>query len=354
VNLRVGDRVQVRSKPEILATLDERGCLDGLPFMPQMLDSCGKRFRVSKRAHKLCDTVNGTGARRMTNAVFLDDLRCDGQAYGGCEMECLIFWKEAWLERVSVAEDGDHERGRPLRQQAPSPRLHELVLRHARSPEKHDTAGGPIYSCQATKMPSATTALSVWNLRQYVEDIRSGNARLGQILSVLFFLVYDAVATSGLGLGSFMKWTYDKAQRLRGGTPYPSRPGRLPRHSRTPSMTLGLLPGEIVKVKTHEAVLETLNEDLINRGMSFHTEMVPYCDRSFRVSKSVRRIMNEKTGQLTELKNACVVLEGAPCVGRYTKPLLCPRGMSPYWREIWLERIEPAGCTNADAGRRCG
>ena len=50
--------------------------------------------------------------------------------------------------------------------------------------------------------------------------------------------------------------------------------------------------------------------------------------------------MNEKTGQLLELKNQCLVLEGAPCVGRFTKPLLCPRGMSPYWREIWLERVE--------------
>jgi hypothetical protein len=55
--------------------------------------------------------------------------------------------------------------------------------------------------------------------------------------------------------------------------------------------------------------------------------------------------MNEKTGQVMELKNECVILEGAPCVGRYTNPLLCPRGMYPYWRENWLERMEPAGCS---------
>ena len=61
-----------------------------------------------------------------------------------------------------------------------------------------------------------------------------------------------------------------------------------------------------------------------------------------RVDKRLRRILNEKTGQILELKNPCVVLEGSTCKGNYTRPLLCPRGMQPYWREIWLERGESA------------
>ena len=55
--LRVGDVVEVRSAAEILATLDERGELDGLPFMPEMLRFCGRRLTVHKVAHKLCDTI---------------------------------------------------------------------------------------------------------------------------------------------------------------------------------------------------------------------------------------------------------------------------------------------------------
>ena len=50
--------------------------------------------------------------------------------------------------------------------------------------------------------------------------------------------------------------------------------------------------------------------------------------------------MNEKTGQIMELKNPCLTLEGVGCEGRFTKPLLCPRGMAPYWREIWLEKAQ--------------
>ena len=98
--LKAGDWVEVRSKAEILATLDKQGRLDGLPFMPEMLKHCGQRVRVSKRAHKTCDPPSGIAARRMRNAVHLDDLRCDGQAHGGCQAGCLIFWKEAWLKPV--------------------------------------------------------------------------------------------------------------------------------------------------------------------------------------------------------------------------------------------------------------
>ena len=100
MNPCAGDWIEVRSKEEILSTLDENGRLDGLPFMPQMFQYCGQRLQVFKRAHKTCDTVNQTGGRSLAGGVHLQT-RCDGKAYGGCEAACLIFWKEAWLKRVT-------------------------------------------------------------------------------------------------------------------------------------------------------------------------------------------------------------------------------------------------------------
>src|SRR6266849_583655 len=100
MRLRVGDWVEVRSKKELLATLDENGRLDGLPFMPQMFGYCGQSFEVFRVAHKTCDTVNGTGGRELPHGIHLN-LRCDGQAYGGCQAACLIFWKEAWLKPIT-------------------------------------------------------------------------------------------------------------------------------------------------------------------------------------------------------------------------------------------------------------
>src|SRR2546426_1966071 len=100
LNLHTGDLVEVRSKAEILSTLDQNGRLEDLPFMPEMLRYCGQRFRVYKRAHKTCDFVTHTGIRKLSNAVHLEGLRCDGSAHGCCQAQCLIFWKEAWLRRV--------------------------------------------------------------------------------------------------------------------------------------------------------------------------------------------------------------------------------------------------------------
>src|ERR1043166_9230398 len=88
LDLKVGDWVVVRPAEEILVTLDAKARFEEVPFMPQMLQHCGKKFRVRKRAHKLCDTAFGTGGRQLTDAVFLDDTHCNGEAYGGCEMGC--------------------------------------------------------------------------------------------------------------------------------------------------------------------------------------------------------------------------------------------------------------------------
>ena len=104
LKLRVGDWVEIRSKEEILKTLDHKGQLDGLPFMPSMFQYCGRRFKVYKRAHKTCDTVFPVRGRRVADAVHLET-RCNGLGYGECQAGCLIFWKEAWLKRVKAEND---------------------------------------------------------------------------------------------------------------------------------------------------------------------------------------------------------------------------------------------------------
>src|SRR4026208_550228 len=104
MDLFVGDCVGVRSKDETLSPRDKNGQLDGMPFMPEMFASCGKRFRVFKRAHKTCDTVNDYKGRKLEDAVRREGSRCDGSAHGGCEAGCMIFWKTAWLRPVKRAD----------------------------------------------------------------------------------------------------------------------------------------------------------------------------------------------------------------------------------------------------------
>src|SRR5256884_9912043 len=91
-----GDLVEVRSSAEILSTLDERGALENLPFMPEMLSFSGRQYRVSRRAFKTC--VDDQEMRKLENTVFLEDLRCDGKSHGGCAKTWLIFLEKAWLK----------------------------------------------------------------------------------------------------------------------------------------------------------------------------------------------------------------------------------------------------------------
>ena len=122
----VGDLVEVLSPQEILATLDEHGELESLPFMPEMLQFCGKRFHVDKVAVKACDTITNSGMYRMHNAVHLSNIRCDGSAHGGCQAACNIYWKDAWLRRIEgpeAANAGSQEPGQTARLYARAPRV---------------------------------------------------------------------------------------------------------------------------------------------------------------------------------------------------------------------------------------
>ncbi len=346
--LSVGDWVEVRSKAEILRTLDKDGKIDGLPFMPELFAYCGKRFRVFKRAHKTCDTVNDYKGRKMKDAVHLDDLRCDGSAHGGCQAGCLIFWKLEWLKPVAdgtspaAASNGETSSARAG--------CTEADVMAAIQP-----GGGPNYACQATLLPAATEPLPWWSPGQYVEDLTSGNIGLLRWCRGMFYMGYKGLANAGIGVGRAMLWTYDSTAKLRGGFPYPRRKGVIPFGQRTPGAELNLKEGEWVRVKSYPEILATLDDHNKNRGLYFDAEMVPHCGRTFKVLKSVTKIVNEKSGALQEFKTPCVILDGGVCEARYSEcRLFCPRAIFAYWREIWLERIPaPAGCDDAGGNDHC-
>lgn len=325
--LSAGDWVEVRTKEEILKTLDKEGRLDGLPFMPEMANFCGQRLRVFKRAHKTCDPPNGLGGRRMLRTVHLEDVRCDGAAHGGCQARCLLFWKEAWLKTSKVEA---HEGSAGCTDD-------DLVQAAC----CHDDPSGPRYTCQSTELSLATQPLPWWDLRQYIEDYTSGNARLLHLASAFLFFLYQHLVSAGLGLGAPLRWIYDAVQKLRGGTPYPARPGRVPRGTPTPSAKLDLRPGDLVRVKPYNEILTTLDENSHNRGMCFDPEMVPYCGGEYRVLSRIHTIIDETSGRMRHLKNECIVLENVVCKACYAKHRrFCPRSIYPYWREIWLERVQ--------------
>ncbi len=337
--LRVGDWVEVRSREEILKTLDGNGWLDGMPFMPEMFAFCGKRFQVYKSAHKTCDTVFPVRGRRVDRTVHLDT-RCDGSFHGGCQAGCMIFWKEAWLKPVTPSS-GLKTKG-PRGSVDPAGHRSALgcseadVIANAAVPSHGDTT----YVCQATRLPYASSDLEWWQPGQYLEDYLSGNVSLWRIICGISYFLFYSLSNAGVGLGQPIRWIFDHLHSLWCGSPFPRRNGTIPVGQPTPVRTLHLQPGELVRIKPYSEILQTLNTQNRNRGLYFDAEEVPYCGGTYRVLRRVNRIVNERTGKIQEMKVPCIILDSVICEARYSEcRMFCPRSIYSYWREAWLERV---------------
>lgn len=308
----VGDCVQVRSPREILETLDANGTLDGLPFMPEMIEWCGRPFKVQRRVEKTC--VDGYPVRRFAanDVVILDGPRCDAGSHDGCKHACRIFWKQAWLRptvdvppSVGYAMEGADELRARLK---------------VKVDEQH-------YFCQSTELLRATEDYRnrrLLSLRIAVREWRDGDLDMLELLRM------------------FVPWIGLRLYRLAGG-----KRGLLGPHKRTPTESLGLQPGDRVRVKSKAEIVATLDGKRRNRGMAISPETFRCCGHEAEVRCRVDRLIDEKTGIMREIPNTVALVNMRPdaslceeclCGG---EPGDCPRGEIMYWREIWLEKLTP-------------
>jgi hypothetical protein len=309
-----GDLVTVRSAGEILATLDADGTLDGLPFMPEMLDWCGKAFRVMRRVEKTC--VAGHPMRRFpgNDVVILDGARCDGHAHDGCKHACRLFWKEAWLRPIEAGAT------MPRSEQGSETGVEELLVRlKVKSDERH-------YFCQSTQLLLATRAFPKarmdWTMRIALRELRSGDVSVARMLRL------------------WMRYLPQRLQRATGGRGWLHGP-----HKRTPTESLNLQAGDVVRIRRRDKITETLDKNGRNRGMGICSEMLRCCGGEARVRHRVDRLIDEETGLMRELSDTVMLsniwnseslTEECLCYGQLGD---CPRGEVMYWREIWLERV---------------
>lgn len=331
MSFRVGDLVEVLSLPEVMATLDAGGMLEGMPFMPEMAQFCGKRFKVFREATKICDTIDKSGHRRMSGTVLLEGVHCDGKAHGDCEARCMVFWRREWLKRVASAHDLRSGRiavqvlrpAKGSRDGADQSNEHYGRLLACATRPGDGATSGPAYVCQITQLKQASRPFRWWDMRPYVRDVASGNRKLWEVIRSLLITLFN--------------WF----QEIRGGCVYPHlEQGRL---KKTPAVTLNLQPGDLVRARSEAEIFETLDANNKNRGLWFDKSMLPFCGRTFRVAHRVRRIINERTGQMIQMApdSPIILLEGVLCPGDYHK--LCPRSEYLFWREAWLEKVGSPG-----------
>jgi len=309
-SLRAGDTVRVRSPAEILATLDADGTLDGVPFMPEMVDTCGRTFHVMRRVEKTC--VDGYPMRCFpgNDVVILDSPRCDGGGHDGCKHGCRVFWKNAWLAPVEADEamevpDADA-----------SARLRDRL--RVKVDARH-------YFCQSTELYRATQAFAgsrrLLTVRIALREVRAGDLSVPRAIVLLSRWVVQ-------------RWLrrFGIDERLRGHQQHTLNP------------PLGLNAGDRVRVKPRAAVAETLNEHMRNRGLGICYEMTRCCGRKAEVRYRVDRLIDERTGIMRDISNTVtlknvnrsrILGEECLCKGQLGD---CPRGELMYWRESWLEK----------------
>ena len=319
LDLRPGELVRVRPAAEIFATLDASGSLDGLPFMPEMLKYCGRTLPVAQRADSTC--AGSGAARRMRDTVHLQRIRCDGSAHDGCQAACLMFWKEAWLERV---RDGNGSAPRPLDEQEQL-YVTDTLLANTRVM----TSDGTRYRCQATQIPEASEHLRpLKDVDQYVNALK--NWKLPKVLRGFFVALVNRWQ-------AFSRTRLPERLQIAGGREFPFVVGKLDK-GETPSAEMDLKPGDLVRIKSKKDIVATLDKANTNRGLYFDNEMARFCGRTARVQAYVSKIIEESNGEMIEIKSDCLILEGVFCTSDYHR--LCTRSIYSYWRKVWLEKVD--------------
>jgi len=300
--LRAGDLVEVKGPEEIARTLDAEGTLDGLPFMPEMMEFCGLRFRVARLAEKACvefPTRYWVREFRENDVVLLEGLRCSGAAHDGCGRACMLFWRTVWLRKVDA--------GQPATAVDPSG---QGTLR-----SKMKTMAAPDrYFCQSTELAKATQPLTRTRiLLKCIYDIRSGSRGVFEMVWLVLAPLWRKVT--------------ERIPRRR-------LAGQL---KRTPVGDLKLQPGELVGIRPAAEIAQTLDSRGRNRGLICDYGMCQYAGGKYQVRNRLDRMISEPTGEMRQVENT-VILEGLHCLC-WNVLGGCPRQEYMYWREIWLERI---------------
>jgi hypothetical protein len=313
-----GALVEVKAEREILATLDENGTFEKLPFMPEMLKFCGRQFRVSRQAFKTC--VDDQEMRQLDHTVLLEEVRCDGSSHGGCGRACLIFWKEPWLNPVTYG--GGHKMQPELSGCDTKAPMDAGCSANSRR-EPGITADGLTsqavregkFFCQSSEILNASSPLPWWQLRQYVWDLRYNRVSIVKWLESLFIAFYNKIAfVAGLKSWKFMAGT--------GAAKH--------------EPSLNLMPGELVRVKSLAEIRQTLDEAGKHMNLLFAPAMADFCGTVLRVQERLENIVLEGTSRQRKIKDT-VLLEGATCDGICHR--MCPRQSFLFWRECWLERV---------------
>jgi hypothetical protein len=224
---------------------------------------------------------NKTGLRRMRDVVTLTEIHCSGSAHDGCQAECQILWKDAWLRRLP---------DRPRVSATQGPDAPAAIAGPGAGPETGDRT----YFCQMT---------ALWEASHLSIDV-------GRI--------FDHCSPEILACFNRPSDPHFSLRRISGGQD--NLTCRLPVRDR-PTADLHLEAGDAVVVRSKDEIARTLVNGR-NKGLWFDRDMIRFCGRPAIVRRRVNRIIHEATGKMVVMKTPCLTLEGVLATGEFLR--LCP------------------------------
>ncbi len=300
----IGDLVRIKSAQAIRATLDAQSCVDGLPFMDEMAEFCGRTARVYRVVDKIYDYGRSSVMRRLDGCVLLAGLRCDGASHGGCEAACYIVWKACWLEPTDLL--------------AAVPLKPEQVLS-----SRAGLTGTAPFHCQYTELTAASKPSAKFTVRGSLGPLVAGNVTLSAFATAITTKAFNAV------------------QGWRGGVAFPASTAA---DGPAPVAGTPLQAGEWVRIRLPHEIARTLDKNSKNRGLWFDIDMLKFCGQHFQVRGRVQQIIDVRNNAMIPMKTPCITLHDVHYTGEF-------QGFGEqhdflYWREAWLQRTEPPPVAN--------
>jgi len=105
LGLEPGEWVQVKSRPEITLTLNDKGRNRGLWFDREMLPYCGGTYRVRRRITRFIDERTAKMVELKNDCVTLEGVVCSGERSlrrWFCPRLIYPYWRDGWLRRVEA------------------------------------------------------------------------------------------------------------------------------------------------------------------------------------------------------------------------------------------------------------
>ena len=98
--LQPGDWVRIKSKAEIMETLNEKQLNRGLGFQAEMARFCGRTVRVARRVTQILDEKTGRMLYMKNPCIVLEGIVCEGAYLAACPRAIPAYWREIWLDKV--------------------------------------------------------------------------------------------------------------------------------------------------------------------------------------------------------------------------------------------------------------